>query len=139
MEITAYALLAMIEAGRIKQSYPIFQWLLWQRSDRGGFEGTQDTVVGLQALAAYAKAVKHTVNDMSIDVSAIETDLGLKNAAKPEIKSVKVSADNALVLQKLEVSLLKTYFTEHNITFAHFSYRKPPAQLTSKRKAMESH
>lgn len=108
MEITSYALLAMIEAGRIKHSFPIFSWLLWQRNDRGGFEGTQDTVVGLQALAAYAQATAPSLNDMSIDVSS--TDLVAGKAAPTNVQTIKVKAENALVTQKIEVMMLAHMF-----------------------------
>lgn len=93
----------MIEAGRIRQSFPIFSWLLWQRNDRGGFEGTQDTVVGLQALAAYAQATAPSLNDISIDVLSI--DLAAGKAASKNVQTIKVKAENALVTQTVEVSM----------------------------------
>lgn len=44
VEITAYALLSYIKAGRVIDGLPIMRWLLSQQSSTGGFSSTQDTV-----------------------------------------------------------------------------------------------
>lgn len=56
--MTAYALLTYLirEGDELKDSIEIGHWLLKQRNDQGGFISTQDTVVGLTALAGLAKA-----------------------------------------------------------------------------------
>ncbi|XP_035704590.1 CD109 antigen-like [Folsomia candida] len=58
VEMTAYALLTYLirEGDELKDSIEIGHWLLKQRNDQGGFISTQDTVVGLTALAGLAKA-----------------------------------------------------------------------------------
>lgn len=44
VEITSYALLSYIKAGRVIDGLPIMRWLLSQQSSTGGFSSTQDTV-----------------------------------------------------------------------------------------------
>jgi Cu/Ag efflux protein CusF len=59
IEMTSYALLAYVlqyEAGQaIVAGNPVSRWIIQQRNSKGGFSSTQDTVVGLQALSAYAE------------------------------------------------------------------------------------
>lgn len=45
VEITGYALLAFIAAGRILDGLPIMKWILAQQGSSGGFGSTQDTVM----------------------------------------------------------------------------------------------
>ncbi len=45
VEITGYALLAYIKAGRVLDGLPITKWLIGQQSASGGFQSTQDTVI----------------------------------------------------------------------------------------------
>lgn len=50
VEITGYALLAYIAAGRILDGLPVTKWLLAQQSSSGGYGSTQDTVIYHQIL-----------------------------------------------------------------------------------------
>lgn len=93
IEITAYGLLTLIEANMLADGVPIFQWILQQRNSQGGFEGTQDTVVGLQALASYAE--KLNVKNRSLDLT-------LKMEKSNDFQFT-VNDDNALTLQSFEV------------------------------------
>lgn len=92
VEITAYGVLALIEAKRFAEALPYFKWLLAQRNDKGGFVGTQDTVIGLEALATYGRLITSKDNDVLLKISAENVE-----------KSFDVKADNSLVLQKLEL------------------------------------
>lgn len=94
VEITSYGLLALLQAGRFADGLPYFRWLLAQRNNRGGFEGTQDTVVGLQALATFADKIFSKDNNVQVTVKSPpgnETHFG-------------VNTENSLVLQSEEVS-----------------------------------
>lgn len=94
VEITAYALLALQSmAGNDSKCLPILKWLLNQRNDQGGFEGTQDTIVGIEALASFASKIVTKGNKVDIDVS---TCTGTKFG-------FAVNAANALVLQSQKV------------------------------------
>ena len=75
------------------EAVPIMKWLVAQRNDKGGFQGTQDTVVGLQALAKMASKI-HVPNS-NVDVS-------LKYNDGAETK-INVNKDNSMVLQKFEL------------------------------------
>lgn len=96
MEITAYGLLALIEANQLADGLPVLKWLLNQRNENGGFEGTQDTVLGLTALAAFAETV--TVTKKSILVSVMPGDDSVENI------EINLNDENSLVLQTFEVS-----------------------------------
>jgi CD109 antigen len=56
VEGTAYAVLALVRGGDVSSAYAGARYLLLQRNARGGFRSTQDTVVALEALRAYAAA-----------------------------------------------------------------------------------
>lgn len=95
VEITSYGLLALIEANQFSDGLPYFRWLLSQRNDQGGFEGTQDTVVGLQALARFAERISSKNNNVQIVVKS-----GQANETH-----INVNAENSLVLQTFEVRI----------------------------------
>lgn len=94
VEMTAYGLLAMIEAGLYSDGLPVLKWLLNQRNDHGGFQSTQDTVVGLQALAKYGERISTVSNNVQIELRYNE---GMQSR-------ISVNRDNSLVLQTYEVS-----------------------------------
>lgn len=49
---------------------PILKWLLNERNSQGGFEGTQDTIVGIDALARLATKIASENNDVKIQLNA---------------------------------------------------------------------
>lgn len=51
VEIAAYAIMALVTAGRPVEAVPIVKWLMEQRNVNGGFYSTTDTVLATQALA----------------------------------------------------------------------------------------
>jgi len=55
IEATGYAALYFMQKDRIEDSLPIIMWLASQRNENGGFRSSQDTVIGLQALAKFAE------------------------------------------------------------------------------------
>jgi len=58
VETTAYALLALVSNGQMAESLDVVRWLVAQRNSYGGFGSSQDTVVGILALAKYEETVK---------------------------------------------------------------------------------
>lgn len=92
VEITAYGLMALIEANKITEGFPFYKWLLNQRNSQGGFEGTQDTVVGLQALAKFTE--KLSINENRLEVTVEAND---------KIHNILLKPDNSIELQKVEV------------------------------------
>ncbi|ESO03845.1 hypothetical protein HELRODRAFT_191785 [Helobdella robusta] len=57
IEIASYVLMVYAEKKDISKSLPILKWLIKQRNAFGGFSSTQDTVLGLEALASFATLV----------------------------------------------------------------------------------
>ncbi|XP_058061517.1 thioester-containing protein 1 allele R1-like isoform X2 [Anopheles bellator] len=93
VEMSAYSMLAFIEAGLDTDALPVMKWLIGQRNDKGGFQSTQDTVVGLQALAKMAAKISSANNDVMIVAKINEN----------QEKRMNVNADNGMILQKLEL------------------------------------
>ena len=71
VEATGYALLALLEHGDRFNASRAARWLVAQRNAFGGFNSTQDTVVGLQALTAFAATGRADVN-LTVTVQAGE-------------------------------------------------------------------
>lgn len=94
IEMTAYALQAFVEAKKETESVPILKWLVTQRNENGGFQSTQDTVVGLQALSKLA--AKMYVADSQVNITV--------QHGKGTPTNLTVNSENALVLQKFELS-----------------------------------
>uniref|UniRef100_A0A1Q3FMF1 TEP1-F n=2 Tax=Culex tarsalis TaxID=7177 RepID=A0A1Q3FMF1_CULTA len=68
VEIAGYALLSYVQRDQIVDATPIMRWLTTQRYDLGGFPGTQDTYVGLKALAKFAARASAHRNDYRVVV-----------------------------------------------------------------------
>ena len=66
VEMTGYALLTYLLRGQAAHAVPLVRWLLKQRNANGGIISTQDTVVGLTALARYAQLTKSPVTDLVV-------------------------------------------------------------------------
>ncbi|XP_039271126.2 complement C3-like [Styela clava] len=80
VEATGYALLSLLYAQsgeKVTQNIldvtrKIVLWIIQQRDEKGGFSTTQDTVVGLQALAEYmiwSSTVEPPTRDVKIDLT----------------------------------------------------------------------
>ena len=89
VETTGYAVLALLERGdRLAASGPA-RWLVTQRNAFGGFDSTQDTVVGLQALIRFATQSGPQV-DITVTLTSGEWE-----------KTVSINQTNADVVQTL--------------------------------------
>ena len=93
IETTGYATLALVEHGDRMNASRAARWLVSRRNALGGFGSTQDTVVGLQALTRYAAGAK----------SDVDATVLLKSGGWQ--KEIRISPDNADVLQIVEVPL----------------------------------
>lgn len=98
-EMTAYGLLTLIETKPYTEMIPIMRWLLNQRNDQGGFQSTQDTVVGLQALAKIAAKIAVTDNDLKMKVTYGEG----------QESNIEVNKENGLINQQYEVKFILGY------------------------------
>ncbi|XP_052796597.1 alpha-2-macroglobulin-like protein 1 isoform X1 [Mya arenaria] len=96
VEITAYALLAILSQDKnaaVGEIIPIVRWLTSQRNSYGGFASTQDTVVALQALALFSRRVYGD----GIDVKVSLTD---ENSASLDFH---VLHSNRIILQRRDL------------------------------------
>lgn len=70
IETTAYALLTFMNRAMYVDAKPIMKWLVSQRYDKGGYGNTQNTFVGLQALADYSRKLSPSQNNYEIVISS---------------------------------------------------------------------
>jgi CD109 antigen len=116
VELTAYALLAYLEAGLVSESIPILKWLISQRNEEGGFASTQDTVVGIGALAKIGAKLSSPENNVQVTAKYNE-----------EESALNIDAENAGVLQSREIpsSVRKVILkgTGRGIGMAQVSYK----------------
>ncbi|XP_019629167.1 PREDICTED: CD109 antigen-like isoform X3 [Branchiostoma belcheri] len=95
VEMTAYALLTYLARDSLIDGMPIMKWLTEQRNAYGGYSSTQDTVVGLQALAYFAAAVRAGGLDMTVTITS-STDSTFSH-------TFTINDQNAIVLQQVEI------------------------------------
>lgn len=117
VEMSSYALQSFILANQDNEAIPIMKWLVTQRNENGGFESTQDTVVGLQALSKLAAKVHVADSDMKITVKPEQ--------ANPA--TINVNTVNSLILQKHELPSNARHFevsaTGKGFSIVQISYR----------------
>lgn len=110
-------MLALIEAKRFADALPYFRWLLSKRNDRGGFIGTQDTVIGLESLATYSQFLSNKDNNVELKVQVDNMDDQL----------LKLTNENALVLQTIDLpsntKSVKLSASGHGFALFQLSYR----------------
>ncbi|KAF8366867.1 tep-1, partial [Pristionchus pacificus] len=115
VETTGYSLLTYMLNGMTEEAVPIVRWLTQQRNALGGFSSTQDTVVALNALGAYAEKAYSPDSNVSITAT---------NGASNE--NFVVSNANSIVLQSLELNNLdddiKLNAKGSGVVFAQVSY-----------------
>uniref|UniRef100_A0A8V5FT09 Uncharacterized protein n=2 Tax=Melopsittacus undulatus TaxID=13146 RepID=A0A8V5FT09_MELUD len=95
VEITSYVLLALLYKPSRNQedltnASGIVQWIIRQQNPYGGFSSTQDTVIALQALAAYGRATYSPVMQNVVKITS----------QKPFEKVFTVNSANRLLLQQ---------------------------------------
>ncbi|KAI3364614.1 hypothetical protein L3Q82_011402, partial [Scortum barcoo] len=94
IEMASYVLLAQHKLGHIADGLGLMKWLSQQRNHGGGFGSTQDTVVALQALSAFAAlGVSHDF-DLTIRVNA---------GASTTVASFHIHKDNYLLHQSQRI------------------------------------
>lgn len=102
VEMTSYALLANLRAG--EEVFPILKWLIAQKNPEGGFSSTQDTILGITALAE--------VGEKMAGGGSKNLDIKAKYGEGIE-KSFQVTQDNAMLYQAAE---LPTSVRQVNLT-----------------------
>ncbi|XP_074681846.1 ovostatin-like [Strix aluco] len=95
VEITSYVLLALLckpsrNQEDLTKASGIVQWIIRQQNPYGGFSSTQDTVIALQALAAYGEATYNSVTQNVVKIAS----------KKPFQKVFIVNNTNRLLLQQ---------------------------------------
>lgn len=118
VEATSYALLTYtLRPGSSVSSYiPVVRWLVTKRNSDGAYSSSQDTVIGIQALAAVApKLTPPRGSSVTLTVTYLTS-----------VSRFTLNDGNALVLQKQqlpkEVRLVQISATGNGIAFAQVSW-----------------
>ncbi|XP_071560506.1 thioester-containing protein 1 allele S3 isoform X2 [Temnothorax nylanderi] len=90
VEMTSYALLLYLRRNLVADAIPVMKWLVKQRNTEGGFASTQDTVIGLQALAKLAEKLSKDTSSVRI---AFKYDKEGQNY-------ININSGNSMILQK---------------------------------------
>ncbi|XP_061388608.1 thioester-containing protein 1 allele S1-like [Musca vetustissima] len=98
VEISSYALLTLLNqpSPNMDEILPIIRWIISQRNSNGGFDSTQNTVVGLQALIKFAKLADYDPAKMVVDIAS-------KGADKDKQETLKLTKENAIIYQNVEL------------------------------------
>uniref|UniRef100_A0A4W4F669 CD109 molecule n=1 Tax=Electrophorus electricus TaxID=8005 RepID=A0A4W4F669_ELEEL len=110
IEMAAYVLLTLYRQGIPEQGYALMKWLLQQRNYMGGFGSTQDTVIALQALSAYATLSSSEQINLAIRVTS----------ATATVASFTVDRNNYLQYQSQEVAVSIRHVSASGRGFALF-------------------
>lgn len=90
VEMTSYALLTYLRRNLVTDSLPVMKWLVKQRNAEGGFSSTQDTVIGIQALASLGEKLATKSNAVSITFM-------YEGGGQTQMN---INPDNSMILQK---------------------------------------
>ena len=102
VEMTSYALLTYLRKNDLTDATAIMKWLVKQRNAEGGFASTQDTVVGIHALAKLGEKLKARNYDIQFKVTSEYGDR----------KEMRVDSRNFMIVQKHEVLFITfSFFT----------------------------
>jgi CD109 antigen len=99
VEASSYALLTLVQRQDVARALPILTWLVAQQNANGGFQSTQDTVVGLQAMAALAEKLSSSTNRLQVRFR-----LRYSAPEAEQLVEMQVNADTALQMQSFELA-----------------------------------
>jgi CD109 antigen len=91
IEATGYYLLTRTRRNELGPALPLSKWLLSKKSSLGGFYSTQDTVVGIEALATYAKATRSATTNFNVQL--------FRSGVSAPLASITLDNSNADLLQ----------------------------------------
>ncbi|XP_066455001.1 alpha-2-macroglobulin-like [Eleutherodactylus coqui] len=99
IETASYILLALLSGKTtptrkcLEESAEIMRWLVSKQNTNGGFPSSQDTTLALQALAKYAKVIKHKQGDSTV---TIRSKSGFE-------RTVHVDKINSFLVQRVDL------------------------------------
>ncbi|ESO00830.1 hypothetical protein HELRODRAFT_192438 [Helobdella robusta] len=115
IETAAYVPGVYANRGDLSRSPPVAKWLIKQRNSNGGFSSTQDTVLGLEALAMFARMVNPQPSSSSAGLSVYVTQDG----DNEYFNFTTITRFNALLLQSTQMNVkynVKLAYDDKKIT-----------------------
>jgi len=105
IEMTSLALLTIVRRGELDRALPVVRWLISQQNSNGGFASTQDTVLAIEALAAFAGASAASKAAPSIDMELVYPRVGRQRTdiRRNSVDQLLITGSNALVNQQIRL------------------------------------
>jgi len=100
VEATAYTLQILNKRQDTDSAIRVLQWLISKQNSNGGFASTQDTVVALNALSAFASRVYRSDSSVQIKFESWDGKLNSRAVLQGQFD---VNKDNSLVLHQAEL------------------------------------
>nr|NP_001027688.2 alpha-2-macroglobulin homologue precursor [Ciona intestinalis] len=94
IEMSAYALLTYVRRNDLNAGIPVMKWLASKRSSLGGYSGTQDTVIAIQALSKVAGLLVGNTQNLQISAS---------HSNNPFTASYNINRENSIVFNSVNV------------------------------------
>ncbi|XP_075144189.1 alpha-2-macroglobulin-like [Leptodactylus fuscus] len=99
VETSSYILLSLISdkttaSKHVEECAEVVRWIAGQQNSHGGFQSSQDTTVGLQALTKFAKLINYKKGDSTV---TIRSKSGFK-------KTFDVHRSNSLFVHKVDLT-----------------------------------
>ncbi|XP_066457777.1 alpha-2-macroglobulin-like protein 1 [Eleutherodactylus coqui] len=106
IETASYILLALLSEKTptkkcLGESVEIMRWLVSKQNTNGGFQSSQDTTLGLQALSKYAKVMKYKKGDSMV---TIRSKSGFE-------RTVHVDKSNSFLVQSVDLPEIPGEYT----------------------------
>ncbi|XP_062857949.1 CD109 antigen [Trichomycterus rosablanca] len=93
IEMVSYTMLSLYTLGSVEQGLGLMKWLSQQRNHLGGYGSTQDTIIALQALSAYASMGSTEQINLQITVTSPASTLA----------TFTIDSTNYLIYQNKEI------------------------------------
>jgi len=101
VELTAYMVLNLVSQSKLSEALKAIKWLTTHRNRRGGFVSTQDTMVALEAISEYSKAV--TEDEVDLKVEAVVESGDSEDGQEAWSETFDIDKDNQLLFEKTKI------------------------------------
>ena len=103
VEIASYVLLSYAQLdteSMLADALPVFMGVQREMTETGGFSSTQDTVLGLQAMTAYATLMTADNTNINIDIIGITSD-----GNEASMGDATITEDDAMIVRVQNIDL----------------------------------
>jgi len=103
VELTAYMVLNLVSQNKLSEALKAIKWLTTHRNRRGGFVSTQDTMVALEAISEYSKAVTEDEVDLKVEAVVESSGDDSEDGQEAWSETFDITKDNQLLFDKTKI------------------------------------